>query len=71
MVTLDDRETQAVRKELDKYLPELQYELARIKLERDRHELVALEETLSMLRQRLDGLATESAPPPPRHRADH
>ncbi len=42
---------------LENYLPELRYELARIKLERDRHELVRKEEMLSALLTRLSGPA--------------
>ncbi len=52
-LTLDDDEITALRQALDTYLPELRYELARIKLERDRHGLVHLEEILAHLRDRL------------------
>ena len=38
---------------LDNYLPELRYEEARVKRERDRHELVVKEELLTALRVRL------------------
>jgi hypothetical protein len=55
MVTLElsDEEVQALREALDNYLPELRYELARVKLERTRHPFVTLEEALSRLRKRL------------------
>jgi hypothetical protein len=52
-VTLSDDEARAVKTFLDKFMPELDYELARIKRERDRHSLVALEETLAKVRQKL------------------
>jgi hypothetical protein len=38
---------------LDNYLPELRYDEARVKLSRNRHDLVVKEETLSSLRRRL------------------
>lgn len=50
---LTDREERALRRALDTYLPELRYDLARVKLMRDRHELVVLDEVLSDLRERL------------------
>lgn len=50
---LDDAEVCALRQALESYLPELRYELARVKLERDRHELVQREERLTDLLQRL------------------
>lgn len=52
-VQLNDEEARAVKALLDKYMPELDYELARIKLERDRHALVAFERVLADLRKRL------------------
>ena len=52
-ITLEDDDIGALRQALDTYLPELRYELARIKLERDRHFLVRMEERLSRLRERL------------------
>jgi hypothetical protein len=51
--TLDDDEVRALRQALDNYLPELRYDLARIDLPRDRHELVVMEETLTRLREKL------------------
>jgi hypothetical protein len=53
MFELTDAEALAVTQALDAWLPELRYDLARIKRERDRRELVALEDTLSRLRSRL------------------
>jgi len=52
-VTISDDEARALKTFLDKFMPELDYELARIKLERDRHSLVVLEETLQHVRQKL------------------
>jgi hypothetical protein len=52
-IVLTDAEARAVAHALDNYLPELRYELARVKLERDRHQMVAFEELLTMLRSRL------------------
>lgn len=52
-VTLTAEEERALRTALDNYLPELKFELARVKLERTRHELVILEETLTRLRNKL------------------
>jgi hypothetical protein len=52
-VTLSDDEARAVKTFLDKFWAELDYELARIQHQRDRHSLVALEETLTKVRQKL------------------
>jgi hypothetical protein len=62
-VVLTDKEAAALRQALDAYLPELRYELARIKRERIRHDLVEQEQILSGLRQRLD-LGNETAAQP-------
>jgi hypothetical protein len=56
-LTLSEEEARALCQVLDKYLPELRYELARIKLERDRHPLVVLDNLLERLRGRLGELA--------------
>ena len=53
-VILSNDEVAALRRAIDSYLPELQYEVARIKLPRDRHDLAAIERTLVALRTRLD-----------------
>lgn len=53
-VEIRDEEARALLRALDSYLPELRYEAARVKRERDRHELVVIEETLSALRDRLE-----------------
>jgi hypothetical protein len=50
---LNDDEVRALRWALDNYLPELRYDEARVKLMRDRHDVVVIEETLSRLRERL------------------
>jgi hypothetical protein len=54
MVTLSDEEVVVLREALDRYLPELAFELARIKVMRDRHPLVELDERLRKLRARLE-----------------
>lgn len=62
-ITLSEQEAVAIVEALDGYLPELRYELARVKLERDRHELVQREEVLTELRRRLaERLVGASAP---------
>ena len=53
MIVLSDTEMAALKEALDNYLPELNYELARVKLERDRHHLVELERSLRVFRNRL------------------
>jgi hypothetical protein len=45
-------------------LPELEFESARIKLQRDRHELVELERALRRIRERLDQVSAPAPPPP-------
>jgi hypothetical protein len=57
---LNAREAEALRRALDDYLPELEYELARMKRERERHELVQHDELLRTLRNRIDGVIRES-----------
>ena len=52
--TIDEREAEALRRFLDAFLPELEYDLARIKLQSDRHDLVVQDELLRALRGRLD-----------------
>ncbi|MBI4508557.1 MAG: hypothetical protein HY698_02900 [Deltaproteobacteria bacterium] len=53
-ITLSDDERVALCTAIDNYLPELRYELARIKLQRDRESLLALEHKLTQLRRRLE-----------------
>ena len=60
-LSLTNDEVAALRVCLDNYLPELRYDLSRIKLPRDRHDVVTLERALSSLRLRLD---TDAAAPP-------
>ena len=62
-INLDSHEVSALLRALDSYLPELEFELARIKLERHRHDLVALDQTLRQLRERLSATDGESPPP--------
>jgi hypothetical protein len=52
-LALSEAEVRALCWALDNYLPGLRYEEARVKLERDRHEVVAREELLTALRERL------------------
>jgi hypothetical protein len=52
-IMVEDDEAQALREALDNYLPGLRYELARVKVERDRHPMVMLEEKLTALRKKL------------------
>jgi hypothetical protein len=56
MVTITDEEAAALRQALDSYLPQLNFELSRVKLDQPglRHQLVLLEATLRGLRQRLE-----------------
>jgi hypothetical protein len=57
---IDAREAEALMRALDNYLPELEYELSRVKLERDRHSLVERDELLRVVRNRLDGVLRQS-----------
>jgi hypothetical protein len=50
---LGDDEAATIRRALDNYLPELRYELARVKLPSERHELVEFERKLTHLRRKL------------------
>ena len=43
-----------LRQALDNYIPELDYELARVKRPRDRHSMVLLAQALLRVRGRLD-----------------
>jgi hypothetical protein len=61
-IELDEREVVALMRALDRYLPELEFELARIKLERHRHDLVELDHTLRRLRERLGAAGVEPTP---------
>jgi hypothetical protein len=63
-VSLSVDELRALCWALDNYLPGLRYDEARVKLGRDRHEVVARETLLSALRQRFgDALGgNEGAP---------
>jgi hypothetical protein len=52
-ICLTDEEAAALRLALDSVLPAMRFDAARIKLPRDRHEVVHMEETLTALRRRL------------------
>lgn len=52
--TIDEREAEALRRFMDAFLPEFEYDLARIKLQSGRHDLVVQDELLRALRGRLD-----------------
>jgi hypothetical protein len=52
-LTINRDEANALLRALDRFLPELEFEMARIKLPRDRHSLVELDETLHRVRDRL------------------
>lgn len=62
-IKLTQQETEALKHCLDNYLPELRYDMSRVKLPRDRHDMVVFEEALTRLRRRLDE-APAVAPPP-------
>jgi hypothetical protein len=63
-LTLDAAELQALMTALDRYLPELEFELARVKLERHRHDLVALDSALRSIRARLGEIDASAGQPP-------
>jgi hypothetical protein len=50
---LSPREAEVLLRALDSYLPELEFELARVKLERHRRDLNDLDNTLRRLRDRI------------------
>jgi len=52
-ITLTDEEARALKRALDIFLPELDYDVARIDRVRDRHELAQVDEVLRSLRVRL------------------
>jgi|tagenome__1003787_1003787.scaffolds.fasta_scaffold18888823_1 hypothetical protein len=52
-IAMTETELRALCWALDSYLPGLRFDEARVKLERNRHELVAREEALTVLRDRL------------------
>jgi hypothetical protein len=53
-IALSDEELRALCWALDNYLPGLRYDEARVKLERNRRELVDRERLLSSVRERLE-----------------
>jgi hypothetical protein len=67
-LNLNPTELHALMHALDRYLPELEFELARVKLERHRHDLVELDSALRTIRAQLADLASgamEASPPTP------
>lgn len=52
-LTINRDEANALLRALDRLLPELEFEMARVKLQRDRHPLVELDETLHRVRDRI------------------
>jgi hypothetical protein len=63
VMTLSEDEAHAILEALRNYLPGLNYDLARVKHERDRHHLVELERTLRALQDKI-AVAVASSPPP-------
>lgn len=57
-IELSAEEVVFLRQALDNYIPELDYELARVKRTRDRHPMVLLAQALIQVRSRLDQVAT-------------
>jgi hypothetical protein len=60
VVALSEDEARALLEALRNYLPGLNYDLARVKHERDRHHLVELERTLRFIEERIAGELTPS-----------
>ena len=58
-LTINRDEANTLLRALDNYLPELEFATARVKLPRDRHSMVVMEETLRRLRERLAILAAQ------------
>lgn len=58
-LTINRDEANALLRALDRFLPELEFEMARVKLPRDRHPMVELEETVRRVRDRLATTAAE------------
>jgi hypothetical protein len=52
-VTLGDDEARTLAELIDKYLPELDFELARIKLPHERKPLVEFEQRVTAVRKKL------------------
>ncbi|HEX2571086.1 MAG TPA: hypothetical protein VH877_16130 [Polyangia bacterium] len=59
-IELSAEEVGFLRQALDNYMPELDYELARVKRPRDRHGLVLLAQALRRVRNRLDEVTLTS-----------
>jgi hypothetical protein len=59
-IPLSSDELKALCWALDNYLPQLRYDEARVKLARNRHDLVVVEETLTALRERLGRQAAQA-----------
>lgn len=58
-LTINRDEATALLRALDRFLPELEFEMARVKLPRDRHPMVELDDTLRRVRDRLALAAAE------------
>jgi hypothetical protein len=58
-LTINREEAAALLRALDRFLPELEFEMARVKLPRDRHPMVELDDTLRRVRDRLALAASE------------
>ena len=56
-IELSAEEVASLRQALDNYIPELDYELARVKRPRDRHPMVLLAQALIRVRHRLEQAA--------------
>ena len=56
-LTLNRDEANTLLRALDHFLPELEFAMVRVKLPRDRHSMVVMEETLRRLRDRLAAAA--------------
>ena len=52
-LTINRDEANALLRALDRFLHEIEFEMARVKLPRDRHSLVELTDTLHGVRDRL------------------
>jgi hypothetical protein len=62
-VALSDEELRTLCWALDNYLPGLRYDEVRVKLERDRHEVVVRETILSALRDRFAQVLADRGDP--------
>jgi hypothetical protein len=63
-IELSAEEVAALGQALDNYIPELDYELSRVKRTRDRHSMVVLAQALIRVRSRLTQAAIVAPPAP-------